>query len=332
MSKFLYVTSKAHGTFATIDFDGILDFETEPHEIRLNEIIYNQEEKRKLGPEEIQVLYLIPDDVEGGSVMLDCKRQVKDLPDPVIKASQDVGTYPGYSNSVLVTLRRMYKGRYLHEIRHYEGSNDKSLARVRYDMIEDVTHSLNHFIRGAELKLARGDSTPIVRGLTKIRITPGKIVRGSQTILIVPVFGPQISQILNIPSFNTTKFNDEISNLISSESVQGSERVYFSGEPIDREVFDEHFYTIRCDLVQNTVNEGMTDYGILFAWLKDSTKVSHLAHVKNESDVWIPVKKKKFSEAKIIIGTSAEKFAFFNDDYTLIILELRPREWKELST
>lgn len=321
---FIYVTASyghAFGTFATHDFGETLDFESQLHEMRLLEIIYNQEASQRITPEAVHILYLIPDDVKGSSRLLDTKRYITDKADSEGRQVTDVTLYDGYKSSILENLGRKYQGKYLYEVREPEDQNEPFSSN--FNQVDELVSSLNDYLVSIGIKLTRSDSIPKVQGHDKISMVPGKILVGDKVVYAIPVFGPQVRHTLNLPGFNTPEFDQQIRGIIDGRYE------VFRGGFVNKEPFEDHFYTIRCNMVQNKLNQ---ENGILFAWLKDPRKVSKITHIKNKTDCWIPVKKGKFHEIQLIIGTSSDTMARFDDDYMLAVIEIRPREWKEQST
>ena len=321
MSKFIYLTSSEFGSVASHDFDETFDFETEPHEMRLHEIVYNQDEKLKIYPERLRLLYLIPSDKEGEKTMAEICRNIVNKAHSEGRHASQIMNLPGYEFAMYEEVGRKKPTGFTTEFFDDYGRG-KSFPMTRHDSLKELVEIINHLLLEVSPIWNLGDSAPrLTFTKDRIRITPGVLQQPHRrNIYVLPSFGPQILRVLSLPELHIPLMQaftrGEITSVVGKEVVMDN--------------YIDHFYIIKCNIIQNETQE-KDGYGILFSWLKDFTRSSQITHIKNESKCWVPVTKSKVHEMQIMILRSDNQLASFNDNYTFAVIEIRPRKWKEVS-
>lgn len=320
--KIIYVTSSSFGTFATHDLGYPHNFERTPHEMRVNEIICNKENLYTVGPETVRMLYLIPANTVTNNfltIMESVINEARSTGETVTEVKKTL--FPGYINSLVKVLPQPFRKTRLAD---YLESNDKAT----FNEIDDLISKVNRYLAETSPRWSKVDLVPQLMGRSSIRINPGILkFPNNEFIYTIPLFGPQLRRLLGLHDFDSNEFNKSVLNFIQKKEPN------IENGLVSQDHFIDHFFTVRCNLVQNKLNDGMKDYGILFAWRKDPERQTDVVHIKNKSKCWIPCEKiSSFRELRLIIGTSTDRFASFLDDYTLVVIELRPRKWKEQST
>lgn len=314
MSKFIYVTSTALGTIAIQDLGYTHNFETVPHEMRVHEIICNTEGFHTVGPEEVRMLYLLPNNTETNS-FTDVKQIFASAENNSNITVVDVGNeYPGYSNSVITNMKEPFR-----KTRIADFVESSSTERATFNEVDELIEKVNKYLLQNCPRWGRNDTAPQLSGRNKVLVTPGRLrFRNQEDVHLIPLFGPRLREILGLYDHGSAELKKGILDFI-----QGRE-TFIENALVSEDHFIDHYFTVRCDIVKNKLNQGMTNYGILFSWLKDPERQIDVNHIVNTTDGWIPVEQGRFKELRIIIGTSTNRLASFVDDYTLIVIEIRP--------
>ena len=327
-SKFVYLTTSEIGTIAQHDFGETFDFESEPHEMRLHELIYNSYESLLIGPEKVLMLWIIPDDKGDETTMKNVRDSVIGHAVLAGRTCGFIESFTGYSNILFEEVSERIKPTYLSDFREIlQRGQTNAFPVTRFNAVQDLIEKINYFLSHVSPRWSREDSVPKLYDFQdQIHIIPGEILlNDKRKISLIPVFGSSIARILSLPEFPSEELMNNVKQFTQGKQVS------MKGGIIDKDPFLDHFYIMRCNICQNKDGDP-DDSGTVFSWLKDPSNVSKICHVRNKSDCWIPVEKKKIHDMQIIIRTSTGAPLAFTDDYTLAVFEFRPTVWKEQST
>lgn len=321
--KILYVTSSGTGTVATHNMGWFHNFESVPHEMRVHEIICNKEGLHTVGPEEVSILYLIPVRTVTNNfpvTKISVMNEARSAGTPFTEVSEL--EFPGYINSVIRPLKQPFR-----KTRLVDFVESSSSEKATFNEIEELITKVNRYLAELSPRWSRNDYVPQLVGRSRVQINPGRLqFPNNEYIYTIPLFGPKLRKLLGLYEYGTPEFKKSMFDFIYKR-----EPAILNG-PVSEDHFIDHFFTVKCNLVQNKISEG-DEFGILFAWIKNPELQTDVIHIKNKSDCWIPVEKiPHIKHMKIIIGTSTDQLASFVDDFTLVVIELRRRGWKELST